>query len=92
MVRTISIPYLQSLSLPRTMDWDLVQEQDGITAGTMLHNNARPCGTRQMVAHFPGLRHSTFPVNENPKPANTLIRRFMAADGAFPAKDFRATG
>lgn len=55
-------------------------------------NNIHPIGTKEMIAHFPNFRDPSFPLNENPKQANTLICRFMAVNGVFPAKDFRATG
>lgn len=74
------------------MDWDFIQEHEGVPTGRMLYNNVRPCCTRQMIMLFPGLKYPNFPVNERPKRASTFISKFLTVNGAFPAKDFRATG
>lgn len=59
------------------MNWKVIEDQLGIAAEYLVYNNARPIGTRGMLVHFPGLRNSNLPVNENPKQANTFISKFI---------------
>ena len=92
MDRMYPLIYLQPMSIPRLMDWELTRVQDGVTMGTIINRNARPTGSRVVTGLLPGLVKQEFPMGETPKSGGTFISRFIAAKGDFPATNFQTMG
>ena len=90
MERIFPLSYLQSISLPWYMDWDLVRAQSGITIGTISNRVAFPVGhSREVLTLFPGSLKQKFPTSETPKQVATFISRFMEVKGEFPQSNFQ---
>ena len=86
MTRMVPLSYLQSVSIPRQMDWDLTREQDGVTIGRIARHGAQPTSHgRNITGLNSGLIGEAFPQGESPKLANIFISRFMKVKGEFPA-------
>ena len=93
MVRMVPLFYLQSMSVPRLMDWDLTRSQGRISVGRVINYRSSPAGNGQcIVGLHPGLVGHELPQGETPKEADMFINRFMAAGGEFPSAEFRAPG
>ena len=93
MHRMFPISYYQCASVPRHMNWDLVREQDGVAVGVLTHKGVNTAGyNRQVSALEPCLFSRGYPLGETASPANTFMRRFLAAKGEFPTAVFRAPG
>jgi hypothetical protein len=93
MVRRVSLEFLQSMSVPRLMKWDLTRELDGVSVAKLINYQSTPIGRgRSIEGLFPGLISQELPAREIPKEANIFINRFTAAGGDFPATGFRTPG
>lgn len=62
MEHMMSLSYFQSLSVPRSMWWNLVADQDGVTLGHLSKRGAVPAGHGKHVLELqPGSHRSDFP-------------------------------
>ena len=70
MVRTVPLSYLQSMSVPKPMDWDLTRFKDGVSLGRVANYKSSSAGHGQnIVGLHPGLVVREFPRGETPKQA-----------------------
>ena len=93
MLRMVPLSYLQSMSIPRPMEWNLTRSQDGVSIGKIINYQSSPVGqSRTVVGLLPGLTGQEFPRSEVPRQADLFILKFMEAGGNFPASEFRAPG
>ena len=57
MERMVPLSYLQSMSIQRQMDWDLVKSQQKVSIGKITYRGAVPTGSgRDIIALFSGLK------------------------------------
>ena len=82
--------YYQCALIPRSMNWDLVQDQGGVATGHITHRGTHPAGFNNFIALKPGLFQKEHPVGEPAKLAEVFVRTFISVKGEFPARDFRA--
>ena len=92
MERMFPLSYLQSMSLPWYMDWDLVRTQSDIAIERISNHAAFSAShSREILALFSGSMKE-FPTGEIPKQATTFINRFMEVKSELPQSEFRAPG
>ena len=92
MEQMFPLSYLQSMSLLRYMDWDLVKAQSGIVIGRISNHAAFPVGhSREILKLLPGSMKQEFPIGESPKKTTTFISRFMEVKGEFSHSDFQTS-
>ena len=73
MDRMFPLIYLQSLSIPRSMLWDLTGTVSGVVTGHIINRSARPAGSQVVAGLQPGLYRPEFPVGETPASGGTFI-------------------
>ena len=82
---------LQSMSIQRQMNWDVVKSQQGVSIQKITNRGAVPTGNgRDIIKLFSGLVRHEYPRSETPKQANSFTNRFMAVKGDFSPFEFRA--
>ena len=93
MERMLPLSYLQHMSVPRKMKWDVSRYIPEITLGDLGSHKVyrHDCHDRTVLGLFPGSRKSELPVGEIPKLATTFLNNFMEAEGDYPV-EFRSPG
>jgi len=93
MERMFPLSYLQHMSVPRKMEWDVSRYVPEITLGDLGSQRVyRHDGhDRAVLGLFPGSRKSEVPVGEIPKLGTTFLNAFMEAEGDYPV-EFRSPG
>ena len=89
MERMFLLSYLQSMSLPQCMDWDLVRVQSGVAIRRISNRAAFLIGhSKEILELLPGSMKYEFLTGETPKKAATFISGFMEVKGEFPQFKF----
>ena len=84
------LSYLQSMSLPQYMDWDLVRAQSGVAIARISNLATFSVShSREILELLAGSMKKKFPTGETPKQAVTFISRFMKVKVEFPLSNFR---
>jgi len=92
MERMYPLSYLQHMSVPRVMAWDLARPVSNISLGILGARKVHNAGHgREVFSLFPRLLRSDHPVGETPQLSTTFINEFMKVGGDFPV-DFRPLG
>ena len=66
MDRMYPLIYLQPMSIPRLVNWDLTKSQGGVMTGSLINRSARPQGSQVILGLQPGLSRPELPVGETP--------------------------
>ena len=92
MERMYPLSYLQHMSVPRPMVWEITRPVPEVSLGTLGSRKVYNAGhEKEAFGLFPGLLRSDHLVGETPKLSTTFINVFMKAGGDFPV-DFRPLG
>jgi len=68
MERVVPLSYVQSMSIQRQIDWDLVKSQQWIFIGRITNHGKIPIGSgRDIIEISPGLVRYEYPRGETPK-------------------------
>ena len=93
MERMFSLSSIQSMSLHRSMEWELTKEQSGVSLGRISHHTAIPAGhIKNIIGLLPSSLKAEYPIGETPYQASTFISQFMTVKGDFSKGEFRALG
>ena len=83
------LSYLQSMSLPQNMDWDLVRAQSSVAILRISNRAAFLVGhSKEILELLTGSMKYEFLTGETPKQAATFISGFMEVKGEFPQFKF----
>ena len=92
MERMYPLSYLQHMSVPRIMAWEIARPVPKVSLGTLGSRKVYIVGhEKEVFGLFPGLLRSDHLVGETPQLGTTFINVFMKAGGDFPV-DFRPLG
>jgi len=93
MERMYPLSYLQHMSVPRKMKWDVSRYVPEITLGDLGAKKVyrHDSHDRAVLGLFPGSLKTELPVGEIPKLGTTFLNAFMKAEGDFPV-EFRSPG
>jgi len=93
MERMFFLSSIQSISLHRSIEWDLTEEKSGVSLGWISHHTTVPLGyDRNVVGQLPSSLKTEYPIGETPHQATMFINQFMTVKGDFPKGEFRALG
>ena len=92
MERMYPLSYLQHMSVPRPMVWEITRPVPEVSLGTLGSRKVYNAGhEKEAFGLFPGLLRSEHLVGETPKLGTTFLNVFMKAGGDFLV-DFRSPG
>jgi len=87
----VPLSYLQSMSIWRQMDWDLVKSQQLVSIKRINNHGVIPIGSgRDIIGFSPGLLRHEYLKGETHKQANSFISQFMTTNGEFLPCEFQA--
>ena len=91
--RMYPLSYLQHMSVPRKMKWELSRYVPEVTLGDLGSKKVyrHDSHDREVLGLFPGLLRTDHPVGETPKLGTTFLNAFMKVGGDFPV-EFRSPG
>jgi len=90
MERWLFLSSTQSMSLHRLMEWNLTEEQSGVSLRRISHHTAVSAGhDRNITGLLPGSLKVEYPEGETLHRATMFINQFMAVKGNFPKASFR---
>jgi len=82
MERMYPLSYLQHMSVPRVMAWDLALPIPSVSLGTLGSKKVYNAGHgKEVFSLFPGLLRADQPVGETPQLSTTFINVFMKVGG-----------
>ena len=91
MERIFSLSSIQSMSLHRSMEWELTMEQSGVSLGWISYHVAIPTSHgRNVVGLLSSSLKADYPIGETPRQVTTLINQFMAVKGDLSKGEFHA--
>ena len=74
MERMHPLSYLQHMSVPRAMEWELARLVPNVSLGILGTRKVHPAGHgREVFGLFPGLLRSDYPVGETPQLSTCLL-------------------
>ena len=89
--RMLSLSFIQPMSLHRSMEWDLTEEQSEVSLKQIFHHMAVPVDhDKNVVGLLPSSSEAEYPVGETPHLASMFINQFMDVKSDFPPGEFRA--
>jgi len=92
MERMYPLSYLQHMSIPRKMTWEISRPVPEVTLGSLGSKKVYHAGhEKEVFGLFPGLLRTDHPVGETPKLGTTFLNAFMKVGGDFSV-DFRSPG
>ena len=92
MERMYPLSYLQHMSVPRKMTWEISRPISEVTLGSLGPKKVHHAGhEKEVFGLFPGLLRTDHPVGETPKLGTTFLNAFMKVGGDFSV-DFRSPG
>jgi len=92
MERMYPLSYLQHMSVPRKMTWEISRPVPEVTLGNLGSKKVYHAGHEtDVLGLFPGLLRTDYPVGETPKLGTTFLNAFMEVGGDFPV-EFRSPG
>ena len=89
MERMFSLSFIQLLSLWRSMEQDLIEDQSKVSLGQILHHTAVPVDLdKDVIGLMLVSLEAEYPASETPCQVTIFINQFMDIKGDFPPSKF----